>query len=87
MIKLNLRFDKSESRSEGLTTGGYSVDLPDGRTQVSFFSYIFLLPFLIIIFCLNPVATQVVTYTVAGPAGYQAKVEYFPTASYRAHSH
>jgi len=56
------RFDKSETRSEGLTTGGYSVDLPDGRTQV-------------------------VTYTVAGPAGYQAKVEYFPTASYHAHPH
>ena len=32
----NLRFDKSETRSEGLTTGGYSVDLPDGRTQVPF---------------------------------------------------
>ena len=29
------RFDKSETRTEGLTTGGYSVDLPDGRTQVS----------------------------------------------------
>merc|ERR1711936_1342352 len=39
------RFDKSETRTADLTTGGYSVDLPDGRTQV-------------------------VTYTVAGPAGY-----------------
>merc|ERR1711936_234813 len=56
------RFDKSETRTADLTTGGYSVDLPDGRTQV-------------------------VTYTVAGPAGYQAKVEYFPTASYHAHPH
>ena len=32
----NHRFDKSETRTEGLTTGGYSVDLPDGRTQVPF---------------------------------------------------
>ena len=51
------RFDKSETREGDLTTGGYSVDLPDGRTQV-------------------------VTYTVAGPEGFVAKVEYFPTAGY-----
>ena len=28
------RMDKTETRTGHLTTGGYSVDLPDGRTQV-----------------------------------------------------
>ena len=43
---LNLRFDKSETRTEGLTTGGYSVDLPDGRTQVSFSTFVIVIFFL-----------------------------------------
>ena len=28
------RFDKTESRIGGVTEGGYTVDLPDGRTQI-----------------------------------------------------
>ena len=28
------RFDKSETSMGGMTEGGYSVDLPDGRTQI-----------------------------------------------------
>ena len=28
------RYDKTETRIGGMTEGGYSVDLPDGRTQI-----------------------------------------------------
>ena len=52
------RFDKSETRTEGLTTGGYSVDLPDGRTQVSLSLFWSLKVFINLIFGIGVLIKQ-----------------------------
>ena len=52
------RFDKSETRTEGLTTGGYSVDLPDGRTQVSLSLFWSLKVFINLIFRIGVLIKQ-----------------------------
>ena len=62
------RFDKSETRTEGLTTGGYSVDLPDGRTQVSLSLFWSLKVFINLIFGIGVLIKQ---YNVVFIKGHQ----------------